>query len=70
MSGKSKVRIKHYKDFTLERNGTRVEIRVVGSEKLVWYRVTAQGPYFLEDMANMRQTWTRGLGWQFLPWPR
>lgn len=62
-------RLRRYQDFTLgPRNGTIVEIRVVAGDKLVLYRVVAQGPYFLEDMASLRGIWERGPGWQFLPW--
>lgn len=61
-------RIRQYKDVTFVRNGTTIEIRIVAADKLVYYRVLAEGPYFLEDAANMRKIWTKSPGWRFLPW--
>lgn len=53
----------------MRRNGTEVDLRIDGAEKIVYYHVVAQGPYFLEDMAHLRATWTKGAGWQFVPRP-
>lgn len=59
-----------YQDFMFARDGTIVEIRVIDAEKLVYYRTIRQGPFFLDDMAGLRNVWTKGPEWQFLPRPR
>jgi hypothetical protein len=70
VSGKNHARIRRYEDFTFARDGTIVEIRITENEKIAYYRVIRQGPFFLDDMANLRKVWTKGAEWQFLPWPR
>lgn len=60
---------RRYQNTTMRRNGTEVDLRIDGAEKIVYYHVVAQGPYFLEDMAHLRATWTKGAGWQFVPRP-